>query len=753
MAGRDESETHEETDGDTVASRPAAPVAPADDTAETLRDDEAARIAEGTKPSFPPPSEAPLAEPVIEEPEGAGTTLLRRASLQPEVKSTDLSSRETRRFTSYRLAVMGVLTSLLLGLAVFGITTRPKSNLVVPGVFVANEAYGDIELTAIDTRLTATERRLGTTALSLVLGQREVRFEPSAGGFAIRRDTTQARIAAAGRDRGFFSRLIALGHPRVNVTLDVALDREELDDLFADWDARLIDDHPIEGGFVVENDRLVARAPTRGRAIDRDELVRRIEAELQLGGRGPIAVPVSEVIPRVSTEEAARALAEAEAITRAPVVLAHAPTQAEIDDFLRDAAKQKARAAEEAAVPKKKKRRRAKRAASPATEKSGDPVGPPPIEMTFDRADLLAAITSRIEGDRIVVGMTEAVLRDKVKPLEQRLGGAARDARFDIDDKDQITVVPSRPGFKIVTTELGKRIAEAAKQETRRGELPVDFGVEPNLTTEAATALGIRGLVSSFTTHHPCCQPRVLNIHRIADMMDGVVVKPGETFSVNAFVGPRTSDRGFFLAPSIGDGEMVDTVGGGISQFATTLFNALFDGGYGIKERQAHSFYFTRYPLGIEATLSYPSPDLAFINDTKSGLLIKASYTKTSITVKLFGDNEGRKVERSTSGISDLEEPKTEYEADDRLAPDEEKVKEKGSSGFSVHVARTIVFATGEKREEKRKVRYKPRPRLVHVHSCNIPKGEPGHTGKPCPEPEKTDTLDAGTPEDPSHAP
>ena len=100
--------------------------------------------------------------------------------------------------------------------------------------------------------------------------------------------------------------------------------------------------------------------------------------------------------------------------------------------------------------------------------------------------------------------------------------------------------------------------------------------------------------------------------------MNGLIVKPGETVSVNAVIGPRTSKNGFVPAPTIEEGEMVETVGGGISQFATTLYNALFYGGYDIIERQPHTYWFPRYPMGHEATLSYPKPDLIFRNDTEA---------------------------------------------------------------------------------------------------------------------------------------
>jgi vancomycin resistance protein YoaR len=181
---------------------------------------------------------------------------------------------------------------------------------------------------------------------------------------------------------------------------------------------------------------------------------------------------------------------------------------------------------------------------------------------------------------------------------------------------------------------------------------------------------------------------------------------------------------------------MVDTVGGGVSQFATTFFNAVFHGGYDIVERQPHSYWFARYPMGHEATLSWPKPDLVFRNDTKNGVLIKTHTTGTRVTVLLYGDNEGRKVQADVSRRFDVAEPPVELLANPALSPDREKVVERGTPGWSVKVSRTVVYADTTKKSEQRRVIYSPRPRRIEMHPCRIPQGEPGYTGELCPIPE-----------------
>ena len=165
-------------------------------------------------------------------------------------------------------------------------------------------------------------------------------------------------------------------------------------------------------------------------------------------------------------------------------------------------------------------------------------------------------------------------------------------------------------------------------------------GAQHRVGAEAATS---PSWSSSYTTQHPCCQPRVTNIHLAADTINGTIVEPGQTFSLNGALGPRTTEKGYKLAPGIGANlEFEDSVGGGVSQLSTTLFNAVFFGCYEDVTHTVHALYISRYPMGREATLNYPSIDNKFRNDSHSGVLIRTSYSGTSVTVSLYGNKEGR---------------------------------------------------------------------------------------------------------------
>jgi hypothetical protein len=161
------------------------------------------------------------------------------------------------------------------------------------------------------------------------------------------------------------------------------------------------------------------------------------------------------------------------------------------------------------------------------------------------------------------------------------------------------------------------------------------------------TAVNLQGdlpveRISRFTTFFSCCENRVTNIRTMARAIDGYVVMPGETFSIDRVVGPRTTAKGYLPAPYLQNGVgKCCAIGGGVSQFGTTIHNAVFWGGYQVVSHRPHTGWISRYPLGIEATLVYSSIDYKFTNNTPTPLTIRTSSTSTSVTVELWGYQGG----------------------------------------------------------------------------------------------------------------
>ncbi len=240
---------------------------------------------------------------------------------------------------------------------------------------------------------------------------------------------------------------------------------------------------------------------------------------------------------------------------------------------------------------------------------------------------------------------------------------------------------------------------------------------EPEITTREASKMGIKEEIVSFTTsYNPRQTSRVANIKLLAALLDGELIAPGEVFSFNERIGPRTIERGFKLAPTIVNGRLVDTAGGGACQVATTLFNTVFFAGVEVIERMNHSFYISKYPPGRDATVSYWGYDLKFKNDYQNWILIKAYATSSKITISFYGTKEGRDVKYETSKASGFTSFRTVTKKDPNLPSGYRKVEEAGIMGRSITVRRWVYDARGKLiHEDVFRSRYSPKTQIVVV--------------------------------------
>ncbi len=260
------------------------------------------------------------------------------------------------------------------------------------------------------------------------------------------------------------------------------------------------------------------------------------------------------------------------------------------------------------------------------------------IALDLPGEELGLAWRSSDGGSELVLELDD---EEGLRVLEQfvadRTDIASQGARFEVVSGEVQIVLPEES--EVCCDPAAVDAVEAALLAEEAPTEPIDLPLR-DADDEQARAeleeLGIKELVASFTTNHACCQNRVENIHRIADLTRGVVIRPGATFSVNNFVGRRTEENGFVADGVIQDGVFEQEVGGGISQYATTLFNTAFYAGLDFGEYQSHSLYISRYPYGVEATLSFPHPDLQIINSSRYGVLLWPTYTDSSITVNMY---------------------------------------------------------------------------------------------------------------------
>ena len=287
-------------------------------------------------------------------------------------------------------------------------------------------------------------------------------------------------------------------------------------------------------------------------------------------------------------------------------------------------------------------------------------------------AGVLAIESSGENGGASGSGIRLGVDGDEVAALVSRFAGnrdrPAQDAGLDTPAQPPVTLSEQgdlgwspKPGVATVRgSRSGRRVLQAQAVEATavavgNGEHRVRFRterVEPDVTTEQAR--NATSLLGTFTTSYSCCEPRVSNIQQMAETVDGTVIGPGEQFSLNGIAGERTRANGYRPAPTIGEGnELIDTVGGGVSQFSTTTYNAAYFAGLPIDAHTPHSFYISRYPPGRESTLNFGTIDLLWTNDTNAPVVVRSSASDTSVTVSIYGGNGGRRVRAETRSRSD----------------------------------------------------------------------------------------------------
>jgi vancomycin resistance protein YoaR len=266
----------------------------------------------------------------------------------------------------------------------------------------------------------------------------------------------------------------------------------------------------------------------------------------------------------------------------------------------------------------------------------GRPAVSGPVTLVFDKlpvklepAEFTSALAMVAKGGVLVpnlkvkelAAVVDSHLGDKGQPVDATVvlrGGRPQ-------------VVPGKLGVDYQPKDISDAFLQVVARSGAARTLDVKATVaKPKVTTADARRWGIKEKVSTFTTYYPHTDYRNVNIPRALSLINGTVLAPGETFSLNQTVGERTAANGFVEGYVIDGGLITTAYGGGVSQVATTTFNAAFFAGLKDVQHKPHSLYFDRYPVGREATVAWPYVDLKFQNDTPYGVLIETNVQKST---------------------------------------------------------------------------------------------------------------------------
>jgi vancomycin resistance protein YoaR len=552
---------------------------------------------------------------------------------------TEIAARLTRpiRRLSWP-ATIALFLALLLVVAGAIVFVRALSfrNAVLPGIAVASVDVGGLSPAEAQAKIeTRLEPRLA----------RPVRVNVGEGSFVVRPDriwsldatATEERAYQAGRE-SIQARLGALLAPfafgrDVEPVLDLRpAERRKLQTILDG-----ATDRPVNATLEMDGTQVVVEPGRAGTAVDVDALLDSIRSVALLGAGG-VSADVRTVQPAITTDEARAIALQAETVVAAPVGI----------------------------------RFRHKRVGA------------------LDPAELAGLIRFERDAGTYRVALDDEGLRAALLPLVKARTKDPVDASFRVVGT-RVRVVRARAGTTLDTDRAQAAVLAAALEPGVRiapialTKLPADF------TTKEAKALGIRRRLSTFTTDMgESSANRIWNVHLLGDYLDGTIVKAGQTFSYNKEVGPRTVERGFREGQMIFGGVLIPSIGGGVCQTATTVFNAAFEAGLPIRQRTNHSFYISHYPLGRDATVSWGGPDLVFKNDLEHAILIKVSYTDYTFTVSFYGTRQGRKVVSKTSSPTNYTQPKLQYAVDPSAPRGSVTRTSGGGPGFDVNVHRKV---------------------------------------------------------------
>ncbi|WP_167404020.1 VanW family protein, partial [Streptomyces tricolor] len=290
-----------------------------------------------------------------------------------------------------------------------------------------------------------------------------------------------------------------------------------------------------------------------------------------------------------------------------------------------------------------------------------------------------------------------ALATDKAVNAKLRLDGGRVVVASDGKTGQEVTAKALQKAVLPLLTETGAARTGAVATEE----------VQPKLTRDNVGRLGIKEQMSTFTVNFEPAPYRVTNIGRAAELINGSVVLPGETWSFNRTVGERTEANGFVEGIIINNDQFEKAAGGGVSAVATTTFNAIFFAGVKPVEYGAHSFYIERYPEGREATVAWGSLDLKFKNDSGNAIYIDARATDSSVTVSFLGAKKYDAVEAAKGPRTNVKQPATREGSGDKCVP------QTPLEGFDVAVDRVFKDGGKEVKRETFKTRYVPRDKVT----------------------------------------
>lgn len=309
------------------------------------------------------------------------------------------------------------------------------------------------------------------------------------------------------------------------------------------------------------------------------------------------------------------------------------------------------------------------------------------------------------------IGLNPEIVGAYLDTIKSEVEVEVKEGKFQIAEGKVVQFQASQPGISLDTQASVQQMENSfIKNGKKESELLVKEK-EPEVTIENANNLGIKELVGVGKSNFAGSpRNRRANIKLGAEKLHGILIKPDEEFSLLKALGKFEASEGWLPELVIKGNRTIPEIGGGACQFGTTMFRAALNAGLPITARRNHSYTVSYYyPIGTDATIYDPAPDLKFLNDTGNYLLIQTKIEGDNLIFELWGTKDGRVAEQTTPKLSGWQDPPPVkiIETED-LAPGEEKCTERAHKGVSAEFAYKVTYPNGEIKEETFTSKYKP---------------------------------------------
>lgn len=564
-----------------------------------------------------------------------------------------MAKKKNKKISGARLGrkvflIIFILSTLVLA-GVFSAYSYDYRDRVYPNIYLNGKNLGGQKILDLPSQIDKIADDYQRQEITIAVSDKEKKIKIGDLGWSIDTAGTAKKIYDFGHDPNFlklFLERLRCLFSRNEIIPVYKVNQNALDD-WLDLVQSELGKPKQEANIQITSRGVKVIEPSSGQILDENEIRPKIVKIFEFAGPLKIVTQLYEDKPSITKEDAQSLIPEAERLTQNDVILT-APK----GDFT----------------------------LKPEIYSSW-------IEIRRKTEEKKTLMKKEVKYGPAYVSFSDSKIKDYLEKHSDDLNIPPKDAKLAFSGGSVNVIQQSVVGRVIDVDESVSKIREALERGDKKVRLP-DIEKRPAIDAKTASDIekyGIRELIGTATTNFARSPSnRIHNIQNGVSFLNGVLIAPGEEFSTLKHLGSIDGSTGYLPELVIKENRTIPEYGGGLCQVSTTLFRAALNSGLKITERQNHSYRVSYYepPIGMDATIYSPSPDLKFVNNTDNYILIQGHIDGNNITFDFYGTKDDRQIQISSPVVYDITPPgETIYIDDPSLPSGEEKYLERPHQG------------------------------------------------------------------------